>query len=131
MQKYTLLVGRILLSAIFVMSGIKKITGFAGTQQYMAAYGMPLASLFLIGAIFLELGGGLSLLLGCRARLGAIALLIFLVPTTLIFHTKFSDQVQVIMFMKNLAMMGGLLLMTSSGAGSISLDGRRTLAQVD
>ncbi len=125
MQKFTLLVGRILLCAIFVMSGIKKITGFAGTQQYMAAHGMPLTSLFLIGAIFLELGGGLSLLLGYRAKWGAVALIIFLIPTTLIFHTKFSEPVQVIMFMKNLAMLGGLLLMASSGAGSISLDGRR------
>src|SRR3989339_161443 len=104
------LIARILISAIFLMSGWGKIINPAGTQQYMAAHGMPFAGLLLLGAIILEIGGGLSVLLGYKARWGAIALVVFLIPTTIIFHTKFSEQLQVIMFMKNLAILGGLLM---------------------
>ena len=107
-QKVGFLMGRILLSAIFLMSGLEKLTNFTGTQQYMANYGMPMTKFFLICAIILEIGGGLSILLGYRAKWGALALVIFLVPATLVFHTRFSDQIQMIMFMKNLAIMGGL-----------------------
>ncbi|MEK6570908.1 MAG: DoxX family protein, partial [Bacteroidota bacterium] len=110
MQKFIPLVGRILLSAILLMSGLGKIINFIGTQQYMAAYGMPLTGFFLVCAIILEVVGGLSVLLGYKARWGALALVIFLIPVTLLFHTKFSDQVQMIMFMKNMAILGGLLL---------------------
>mgnify|MGYP001601531072 CR=1 FL=1 len=120
------LIARILISAIFLMSGWGKIMNPAGTQQYMAAHGMPFAGLFLIGAIILEIGGGLSVLLGYKARWGAIALAVFLIPTTLIFHTKFSEQLQVIMFMKNLAILGGLLMVSYFGPGPISFDARTT-----
>lgn len=124
MQKFIPLIGRILLSAIFVISGLSKIPNFAATQQYMATYGMPATTLFLIAAMILEVGGGLLVLLGYKTRWGAVALLVFLIPATLIFHTKFSDQVQMIMFMKNLAIMGGLLIVWAFGAGAISLDAR-------
>ncbi len=120
------LIARVLISAIFLMSVWGKITNPVGTQQFMAAHGMPLTGLFLIGAIILELGGGLSVLLGYKARVGAIALLVFLIPTTIIFHTKFSEQLQVIMFMKNLAILGGLLMVSYFGPGPISLDARTT-----
>jgi putative oxidoreductase len=126
MQKFTPLIGRIFLSAIFLMSGLGKIANFSGTQQYMAAYGMPMTSLFLIGAIILEVGGGLSILLGYKAKWGALALIIFIIPATLIFHTNFSDQTQMIMFMKNIAILGGLVLIVANGAGSLSLDNRTT-----
>jgi len=122
MNKFIPLIGRILLSAIFLMSAFGKIANFAGTQQYMSAYGMPLTAFFLVCAIILEIGGGFSILLGYKAKVGAIALIVFLIPATLIFHTKFSDQVQMIMFMKNLAIMGGLLLVLGFGAGPLSLD---------
>ena len=102
----------------------------AGTQQYMAAHGMPFAGLFLIGAIILEIGGGLSVLLGYKARWGAIALVVFLIPTTLIFHTKFSEHLQVIMFMKNLAILGGLLMVSYFGPGPISFDARTTSSRI-
>ena len=75
-------------------------------------------------SVRLELGGGLSVLLGYKTRWGALALVIFLIPTTLIFHTKFSDPVQVIMFMKNLAILGGVLMIASFGPGPLSLDAR-------
>lgn len=125
MNTYIPLIARILLSAIFFMSGFNKITNFAGTQQYMAAFGMPLTTLFLIGAIVLEIVGGLSVILGYKAKWGAWLLVIFMIPTTLIFHTNFSDQMQLIMFMKNLSMIGGLLMVAHFGAGAVSLDARQ------
>jgi putative oxidoreductase len=92
----------------------------------MDQYGMPLTFLFFIGAVCVELLGGLSILTGLKARWGALALFLFLISTTLIFHREFSDQIQVIMFMKNLAIMGGLLLLVSHGPGKISMDAFRT-----
>lgn len=124
MEKIGTLSGRILISIIFLMAGINKIGNFSGTQQYMVAYGMPLTWLFAIGAIILEIGGGLSLLLGYMSKIGAIALFIFMIPTTLIFHTSFGDQMQVIHFMKNLAIMGGLAYIAAYGGGELSLDSR-------
>lgn len=120
---YTALTGRVLIAAIFLMSGLGKIADPQGTQQYMAGMGMTVATtVFYLGAVVLEVGGALSVLLGYRARLGAAALLVFMIPTTLIFHANFGDQNQTIHFMKNLAMMGGLLLVAAHGAGRISLD---------
>jgi len=119
------LIARILLSAIYLVSGINKILNPAGTQEYMAANGMFWTGLFLVGAIAIELAGGLSLLLGYKTRLGAIALIIFLIPATLIFHSNLADPIQQIMFLKNLGLLGGLLLVMQSGPGRISLDRTR------
>ncbi len=116
------LIARILLSALFLLSAFNKISNPAGTQQYMTANGMPLVGLLYIAAVVIELGGGLSVLLGYKVRTGAIALAIFLIPATLIFHTNFADQIQQIMFMKNIAIFGGLLMIIQYGAGRISLD---------
>lgn len=116
------LIARILLCLIFLKSGIGKIMDPAGTMQYMSAYGMPLVGLFLVGAIVLEILGSVSVLLGFKARWGAIALIIFLVPTTLIFHTKFSEPLQMVMFLKNLTTLGGLLMVAHFGPGPLSLD---------
>ena len=121
------LAARVLLSALFLMSGINKILNPADTQQYMASYGMPLTGLFLMGAIALELAGGLFVLLGYKARWGAIALIIFLIPATLIFHTNFADQMQTIQFMKNLAILGGLLMIVQNGSGDIAIKRDRAL----
>jgi putative oxidoreductase len=120
MQRYLPLIGRILLGLIFVMSGFNKITGFEGTQQYMASYGMPMTSLLLVGAIVVEIVGGLSVIFGFFPRLGSAALVLFLIPASLIFHTDFSDQTQLIMFLKNLSIMGGLLLIVAYGSGPLS-----------
>lgn len=116
------LIARILLSALFLWSAVNKILNPAGTQQYMTAKGIPLVGLLYLATVVVELGGGLSVLLGYKTRIGAIALAIFLVPATLIFHTNFADQIQQIMFMKNLAIFGGLLMLVQYGAGRISLD---------
>ena len=124
------LLGRILLALIFVLSGLNKIGNFSGTQQMMAQHGMPYTPLFLIAAILVEVIGGLSVLVGYRARVGAAALALFLIPTTWIFHTNLGDQVQMVMFLKNLSIMGGLLVVVANGSGGFSLD-RRTVAPSD
>ncbi len=117
-----MLVGRILLVLIFLQSGIGKIDNFAGTAQYMAGHGMPYTNFFLVGAIFFELVGSITVILGYFARFGALLLLIFLIPTTLIFHNIFVDPKMMIHFMKNVGMFGGLLILLASGAGRFSLD---------
>jgi putative oxidoreductase len=124
-KAYVSLVGRVLIGLIFVMSGINKIADPQGTQQYMAAMGITTATTVLYaGAVFLEVAGGLSLLLGVWAKWGATALIVFMIPTTLIFHTNFGDQNQTIHFLKNLAMMGGLLYVAVYGSGRLSVDRR-------
>ncbi|WDT74617.1 MAG: DoxX family protein [Candidatus Manganitrophus sp.] len=128
---YFLLLGRILIAAIFLMSGLNKIMAPGQTQAYMESAGMPLPGLFLVGAIVLEVGGALSLLLGAYTFWGSLALLIFMIPTTLIFHTNFADPNQMIHFMKNLAMIGGLLYVMEAGPGRISIDAKRRPKSVD
>lgn len=116
-----LVMARILMSIIFLKSGYGKIMDFEGTTAYMAAKGMPLVSLFLVGAIAVEIAGGLSLLLGVKARWGALLLFLFMIPTTVIFHKFWGLEgseaaLQQIQFMKNLTIMGGLLAVTAAGA---------------
>jgi putative oxidoreductase len=125
MKELTPLIGRVMIAQIFLASGAGKIFSFEGTQGYMASHGMPLTGLLLLGAIALELGGGMSLLLGFKVRWGAIALIVFLIPTTLIFHTAFAERAQQIQFMKNSAILGGLLMLAQFGAGGWSLDAWR------
>ena len=119
------LIARILLSAIYLVSGVNKILNSAGTQEYMSANGMFWTGLFLGVAIAIELGGGLSLLLGYKTRLGATALVVFLISATLVFHTNLADPMQQLMFLKNLGLLGGLLLVIQYGPGRISLDRTR------
>lgn len=114
-----MLLARLLMAAIFIVSGYSKITGYAGTQGYMEAMGVPGALLPLV--ILLELGGGLALLAGFQARLVALALAGFTVVAGFLFHGG-ADPMQQIMFMKNLAMAGGLLAVAANGAGRASLD---------
>ncbi|HET8731278.1 MAG TPA: DoxX family protein [Moraxellaceae bacterium] len=113
------LLARALMAAIFLIAGYGKVTGFAGTQAYMASMGVPVALLPLV--ILLELGGGLALLVGFQTRLTALALAGFTVAAGFIFHSG-ADGMQQIMFMKNLAMAGGLLFVAALGAGPASLD---------
>jgi putative oxidoreductase len=117
-----MLVGRILLVLIFLNSGMGKIGNFEGTAQYMAKFGMPYTNFLLVSAIFFELVGSITVILGYFARFGAFLLIIFLIPTTLIFHTNFTDPMQKIHFMKNVSMFGGCLIFFCSGAGRLGLD---------
>lgn len=115
------IVARVFASAIFIIAGYGKLgAGYAGTEGYMAAMGVPGGLLPLV--IALELGGGIALLLGFQTRLVAFLLAGFSIVTGLIFHTG-ADQMQQIMLMKNFAMAGGLLAFTQFGAGRLSLDG--------
>jgi len=119
------LAGRVLLAAIFVMSGLGKVAAPAATLAYMKAAGLPLAPFGLAGAALVELGGGVALILGYRTRLAAAVLAVFALVTAAIFHTALSDQNQLIHFFKNLAMAGGLLQVVAFGGGRYSLDARR------
>jgi putative oxidoreductase len=121
-KAFASLIGRILLVLIFFNAGIGKIGNFEGTAQYMAKVGMPMTSFFLLGAIFLELVGSITVILGYFTRFGALLLVIFMIPTTLIFHAHFGDPVQKIMFMKNVSMLGGILILLVHGPGRWSLD---------
>jgi putative oxidoreductase len=117
------LVGRILISLIFLLSGLQKIGGYEATQGYMAAMGVPGALLPLV--IALEVGGAIAIILGYHTKLFAFLLAGFSIVSALLFHRALGDQVQFIMFMKNLAMAGGFLFLVARGAGDWSLDGRR------
>jgi uncharacterized membrane protein YphA (DoxX/SURF4 family) len=122
-KSFGILIGRILLVLIFLQAGIGKIEDFNGTAQYMASHGIaPYTNFFLVGAIFFEVAGSITVILGYFTRFGAILLLIFLVPTTLIFHDAFADPKMMIQFMKNVGIFGGLLVLLSVGAGRFSLD---------
>ncbi len=116
------LLGRVFLSQIFLLAGLDKIMSPGASRDYMAQAGLPFTRLFLVAAIVLEIGGGLSLLLGYKARYGAAALILFLVPATLIFHIDFQNPIQVTMLLKNLAIIGGLLMVAHFGPGSFAID---------
>ena len=122
MEKYVNLAGRVLLAHIFLLAGINKITGYSGTQGYMEAMGVPGMLLPLV--ILLEIGGALALIAGWQTRLAAYALALFSIVSALIFHSDLGDQMQMILFMKNWAMAGGLLVLAANGAGAYSLDNR-------
>ena len=117
--------GRLLLAVIFLMSGVGKIAAPAATAGYIASTGLPLPYAGLILAIVVEVGGGLLLVAGYQTRLVAIALALFTLATALAFHNNFADQNQMIHFLKNIAIVGGLLQVAAFGAGSFSLDARR------
>ena len=116
-------VGRLLLSAIFLQSGIAKISGYAATQGYMQSQGVPGQLLPLV--IALEIGAPLLLIVGWQTRLAALALAGFSVAAGLLFHYAPADPMQMLMLMKNLAIAGGFLVVFAHGAGAWSLDARR------
>lgn len=126
MEKVSQLVARIFLGHIFLLAGVSKIGAYDGTQSYMDAMGVPGALLPLV--ILLEIGGGLAVIAGWKARWAASALAVFSIVSAAIFHGNLSDQTQMIMFMKNIAIAGGLMLLATHGAGAYSLDNRRSSA---
>ncbi len=122
MDKTLILAARLLMSQIFIISGWTKLAGYAGTQAYFVQMGLPGALVPLV--ILIELGGGLALLFGLKARWAAAILALFSVASALIAHTHFADPNQLNNFMKNVAMAGGYLLFVRYGAGSPSIDDR-------
>ena len=122
LQSLSAPLGRILISSIFVMSGLSKIAAYAATQAYMDSVGVPGALLPLVIAV--EILGGLAIILGWHTRIAAFLLAGFSLLSALFFHTNFGDQMQMIMFMKNVALAGGFLILVAQGAGAYSVDNR-------
>ena len=121
------LVGRILLALMFVWAGYGKITGYAGTAGWMASAGMPMVGVFLPLAILGELGGGIALIVGWKARWVALALAGFTLVASLIFHnfwamTGDAVMTNMLFFYKNVAVIGGMLMVFAFGPGRFSLD---------
>ncbi len=123
MEKVSDIVARVFLGHIFLLAGISKISAYEGTQGYMDAMGVPGALLPLV--ISLEVAGGLAIIAGWKTKWASIALAVFSVVAVAIFHSNFADQTQMIMFMKNIAIAGGFVLLAIHGAGAYSLDNRR------
>ncbi|QOJ19815.1 MAG: DoxX family protein [Gammaproteobacteria bacterium] len=122
MEKISQFVARLFLAQMFLLSGIFKIGGYAGTQGYMEAMGVPGMLLPLV--IALEIGGGLAIIAGWQTRLVSIVLAAFTLAAAAIFHNNLADQTQMIMFMKNIAIAGGFILLAVHGAGGYSWDNR-------
>ena len=122
MKDVALLAGRVLLALMFVMAGWSKIGGYAGTQGYMETMGVPGFMLPLV--ILLELGGGLAVVLGLFTRSLSVLLAGFTLMAAFIFHYQPAEQMQMLMFMKNVSVAGGFLALAAAGAGAFSLDAR-------
>lgn len=123
------LAGRILLAVLFIISGYNKIGGFEGTVGYMSSKGLPMPQVLLVLTILLELGGGLLLAIGYKARWVALLFFLWLIPTTLIFHNFWGvdaaqAQNQMNHFFKNVSIAGAMLLVFAFGPGAYSLDRR-------
>lgn len=116
--------GRVLLAAIFIFSALGKLAAPAATIGYIESVGLPFATLGFAIAVAVELGGGLLLVLGVKARWTAAALAAFSIVTGLAFHNALGDQNQLIHLLKNFAMAGGLLQVAAFGAGAFSIDAR-------
>jgi len=130
LNRYAQLLGRVLLCAIFLSTGFSKITHWSATAGAMASAGIPVVPVSLALAILMELGGGLAILLGYWARPAALLMFFYLAVVTLSFHHFWTyqgaaQQTQMINFLKNLAILGGLLQLASQGAGGLSLDAKR------
>lgn len=120
LEDFSLSIARVLLPILFIVSGWGKLTGYAGTQQYMEVMGVPGFILPLV--ILLELGGGLAILFGLLTRTTALITAVFTLLTAFLFHSNFAEGVNAIMFMKNLSIAGGYLLLMLSGPGAYSID---------
>lgn len=124
------LIGRLLLALLFLPAGISKIGGFAGTVGYIASKGLPMPEVGAVVAILVEVVGGLALIAGFGTRIAAVVLAVFTLVATFIFHNYWgvpAEQafVQQLMFFKNIAVVGGLLILAASGPGALSVDARR------
>jgi putative oxidoreductase len=124
MDRYLNLAGRILLALILIISGYGKIVGYVGTQVYMSSKGVSGAMLPLV--ILLELGGSAAIIVGFMTRWVSLVLALFFIVSAILFHMDFGNQVQIVYFMKNLAMGGGFFLLAQAGASYFSIDAARS-----
>ena len=114
------LIGRIFISLVFLLSGFNKIGNYEGTIDWMESFGMP--GIFLIPAIILEVGAPILIIIGYKVKISAALLSLFCIATAVIFHNDFSNQMQFVSFMKNIALAGGFLFLVVNGAKDFSLD---------
>jgi putative oxidoreductase len=122
--RYLSLIGRVLIGVPFAMSGFGKLAAYSATTAYIASAGLPAPPLAYVIAVLVELGGGLLLIAGYQARSVALALAVFSLAAAASFHNNFADQNQMIHFLKDVMMAGGLLQIAAFGAGALSLDHR-------
>lgn len=122
LAKGTELLSRLFLAALFLLSGIGKLSAYAATAGYMASAGVPGGLLPVV--IGVEIGGAIGIIVGWKTRVVAFLLAGFTLVSALVFHTHFADQTQMIMFWKNVSIAGGLLLLVIHGAGPLSIDAR-------
>ena len=120
-----ILVGRILLSILFILAGFGKLTAIAGTAGFFGSLGLPAPTVTAVIVGLVELLGGLSILVGFKTRIAAIVLALFTLGATAVAHLDFSQALNPLMLQKNLAITGGFLLLAILGAGAYSIDGRR------
>ena len=125
------LIARILLALMFVLAGFSKFGGLSGTAGYIASKGLPLPTVLAVASAVLEVVAGLAIIVGYRARLAGLALALFTLLAAFIFHNYWDapaeqQMMQQLLFMKNVSIAGGLLLLAACGAGALSLDARRT-----
>lgn len=120
-----ILVGRVLLSSLFIIAGFGKLTAISATAGWFGSIGLPMPTATTVVVGLVELLGGLAILIGFQTRIAAIVLAVFTVAATAIAHMDFSDQMQMLLFQKNLSITGGLLILAAFGAGALSLDARR------
>lgn len=118
-------VGRLLIALIFIASGLGKIAAPGATQGYIASVGLPLPMLSYLLAVIVEVGGGIAILVGFHVRITSLVVAVFTLATAVLFHSNLADQNQMIHFLKNVAIAGGLLQVAAFGAGALSLDERR------
>ena len=121
MKQWGPLVARVLLALVFIIAGVGKLTGFAGTVGYIASVGLPMPEVLAILTIIVEIAGGIALAIGFMGRMAAMLLFVFTFLATVVFHNNLGDQMQNTMALKNLAMMGGLLLVMIYGSGPKSM----------
>jgi putative oxidoreductase len=126
-QRWISLLGRVLLSLVFIVSGVAKVMDPAGTMAYIASAHLPFPQLAYAVALVVELGLGIALLVGFWAQLAAAGIALFTFVTALAFHSNMADPVQVIMFLKNITIIGGLLIVIAFGPGGYSVDGGKRI----
>ena len=124
-MKYLPLAARICLCLIFLKAGISHILGFNSTVLMMTNNGLPIANVLLFFTVIFQLLGGLSLLLGYKVKSGSMLLILFLIPATLVFQNPIADPSEINNFLKNIGLIGGLLMVIYTGAGALSIDSRQ------
>ena len=127
--RYLPFIGRLMIGLPFAMSGMSKLGAYGATTVMISAVGLPFPPLAFAVAVAAELGGGLLLIAGYRVRFVAVALAVFSLATAVSFHNDFADQNQMIHFLKNVMIAGGLLQIAAFGAGALSLDNRRVIGR--